>query len=415
MLSKLGYTTEEITRMSVLDLHPEESRKEAQEIIERRVKGETDTSPLPLKCRDGAIIPVDTRAWMGKWDGKDCIYGISKDLSKEQEALQKFEKLFSRNPALMAVSEQKSGRFTDVNYAFLDILGYSYEEVIGKTSADLGLFENPEEQYKLKHQLRTTGRIVNCELKVRCKSGKILDGMFSGEILESHGEKSFLTVMVDMTGRRHAEEKLRNSLQEKEILLKEIHHRVKNNLQAISSLMSLKMNHFKEPQLREAFLQMKNRIRSMAMVHEKLYTSQDIALIDFGDHIKSIANELFIAYGNDAITLEVEADRVLVELEKAVPLSLILNELVSNALIHAFPGPGTGMLQIHLKKSGNEAIALIIRDNGKGFPDNVDLSETSTLGLTLINALIHQIDATIELSKDNGTTFTIKFDTADRT
>jgi len=273
-----------------------------------------------------------------------------------------------------------------------------------------------------------TGAIEECiyskshtyevEYRIRKKNGEYHWIHSNGKVVEWDDDGKPLRLIgnhTDISERKLSEEKIRASLEEKEILLKEIHHRVKNNLQAISSLLSLQMNQFKEPRLREAFIQMKNRIRSMAMVHEKLYTSHDIAHINFGNHIKSIANELISAYGNDDIILEVEADNVPVELEKAVPLSLILNELVSNALVHAFPGRSAGTLQIYLHKVGNDDIILVIRDNGKGFPDNVDLRESSTLGLTLINALVSQIDGTIEMSKENGTTFTIKFKVSDNT
>jgi len=331
----------------------------------------------------------------------------------EQESLQKFNKLFCRNPALMAVSEQENGTFTEVNDAFLTTIGYSREEVIGNTSAALGLFVDPEEQRKAVHQLRTTGKLVNCELKVRCKNGRVLDGIFSGEILECQGKKSFLTVMVDITERRNAEEKLKNSLHEKEILLHEIHHRVKNNLQTVSSLLSLKIAQIQEPRSREVLIQMKNRIKSMALVHEKLYTSRELAHVELDSLIRSMVQDLIIAYGSNDTMVEMEIEKVSVNLEKATPVSLILNELVSNALDHAFPVRGAGTLKIGLHKNAENEVVLSVGDNGKGLPDDFDFSRVTTLGLTLVKELVHQLDGSMELCRENGTTFRIKFQAHD--
>ena len=203
--AKLGYSPDDISTMLVLDLNPTDRRDEAVEILGAMVRGERDSCPLPLQTKSGMLLPVETRVWFAKWDGKDCIFGISKDLTKEQDALQKFDRLFHNNPTPMAVNDMSTGKFTDVNDAFLKILGYSREEVIGKSSADLGLFVQAEKQHEVAEQLRLQGRVADCELKVRCKDGRLLDGLFSGELIRSQNEESFLTVMVDITNLKRAE------------------------------------------------------------------------------------------------------------------------------------------------------------------------------------------------------------------
>jgi len=205
---KLGYSSTDIDNMYVLDVHPADKRQEAELIFSAMFKDEQDSCPLPLQSKDGALVPVETRVWFGKWSGVDCIFGISKDLTREQEALQKFNRLFSSNPAPMAVSSIPEQRFTDVNEAFLSKLGYSRSEVIGKTSYELDIFILPEKQREAAAQLQLHGRIANCELKVKCKDGTILDGLFSGEIIDNQGQKFFLTVMVDQTERKRYEKKL---------------------------------------------------------------------------------------------------------------------------------------------------------------------------------------------------------------
>jgi len=209
--AKLGYSAAELTALRVLDLHPPDKRREAEAIFAAMFRGERESCPLPLQARSGALVPVETRVWFGRWDGAECMFGVSKDLTTEQEALQKFDRLFRGNPALMAVSSLPDRRFTEVNEAYLSALGYSRAEVLGKTSEELGLAVDPEQQLALAKQLQAQGRISDRELKVRRKDGAILDGLFSGEVIESQGRQYFLTVMIDHTERKRAEEALRES------------------------------------------------------------------------------------------------------------------------------------------------------------------------------------------------------------
>lgn len=196
---KLGFSSDELRKMSILALHPEDKRAEASEIIGAMFRGERDFCPLELQDKGGTRLPVETRVWFGKWDGKECIFGISKDLSKEQEALRKFTKLFESNPALMAISNVEDRKITEVNSSFLEKLGYGRGDVIGKTSREIGLFADTEQQERFRIELERNGRLKEAEVLVKCRDGRILNGLFSGEIIDNFGKKSFLTVMVDIT------------------------------------------------------------------------------------------------------------------------------------------------------------------------------------------------------------------------
>ncbi|WP_319588471.1 PAS domain S-box protein [uncultured Desulfobulbus sp.] len=211
VVKKLGFSLEELRGMSFLDLHPPGKRQEAETIIVAMTAGKTDSCPLPLQSKQGKLLPVATRVWKGQWNGKGCLFGISKDLTKEQEALQKFNRLFFSNPAPMALSNFTDNCFVEVNDAFVRTTGYAREEVLGKSSAELRLFFDSGKQDEVVVQLAAQGRVADCELQVRRKDGTILDGVFSGELVESHGQKSFLTVMIDQTDRRRAEQAVRES------------------------------------------------------------------------------------------------------------------------------------------------------------------------------------------------------------
>jgi len=207
-IDKLGYSINELLDMNIIELHQKNKRNEASSILNQMFIGDIQSCPLELISKTNIIIPVETRVWFGKWNNEDCIFGISKDLSKEQEALQKFTKIFKNNPALMALCNMDDKKFVDVNTSFLNKLGYSYNEVIGKTSSDLKLFPDPEKHEKTADKLTQSGEIKNIELKVRCKDDSILYGIFSGEIIESQGKQYYLTVMLDATEKKLIEQQL---------------------------------------------------------------------------------------------------------------------------------------------------------------------------------------------------------------
>jgi len=206
---KLGYSTDELQGMHLLDVRPVDKRSEVEQILKNIIAGKPDTCFLPLVRKDGVFIPVDTRIWLGKWDGNDAIFGLSKDLSKELESLQKFNKIFDNNPAPMAIGSIPENVFLDVNQAFLANTGFSREEVIGKTATQLGMFLHPDKHLEMTAELERIGFIRSCELKLKARSGAIMDCLFSGEMMESLGEKYFLTVMVDITESKKLEEAIK--------------------------------------------------------------------------------------------------------------------------------------------------------------------------------------------------------------
>jgi len=204
----LGYTPDELKEMHLLDVHPADKRQEAEFIFGAMFKGERESCPLPLQSKDGALVPVETRVWFGKWNGEHCLFGICKNLSAEQEAQQRFERLFRNNPSLIALSTLPDRRFMDVNDAFLMTLGYSREDIIGHTSAECGLFMFPEQYAAAADQLLLDTHLAGVELQIRCKDGTLLDGLFSGEVISNQGRQYFLSVMTDITARKHAEKEL---------------------------------------------------------------------------------------------------------------------------------------------------------------------------------------------------------------
>lgn len=223
--------------------------------------------------------------------------------------------------------------------------------------------------------------------------------------------KANQTLHIEIAERQRAEELIKASLKEKEMLLQEIHHRVKNNLQVISSLLNLQSSYVDNPEIREIFQESQNRVRSMALVHEKLYRSDDLARIDLADYIRNLASFLFRSYraGAGHITLNVQADNVFLGIDAAVPCGLILNELISNALKHAFPDKRPGQIRVELRTGPEGAVNLVVADNGIGFPPDFDFTATDSLGMQLVHTLVEQLDGTLEISGREGASFNIKF------
>lgn len=204
---------------------------------------------------------------------------------------------------------------------------------------------------------------------------------------------------------------IKQSLREKEVLLQEIHHRVKNNLQVVSSLLYLQSKKIKDKPTFEILQDSQNRVRSMALVHEKLYQSKDLARVDFAEYARNLANYILRSHGvnSNVIKLKIKVDDVFLGIDTAVPCGLILNELVSNSLKHAFPGGREGEIRIELRLDDDKKFTLMVSDNGVGIPKDLDFRNTESLGLQLVDTLVNQLEGTIELDRSGGTAFKTTF------
>ncbi len=211
--------------------------------------------------------------------------------------------------------------------------------------------------------------------------------------------------------RKRGEEALKASLHEKEVLLKEIHHRVKNNMQVISSLLSLQARHLQDPKAIGMFKDSQHRIRSMALVHEKLYQSKDLSRIDFGQYLENLVVYLVHSYRVDSgrLGLKIDVGDTALDINTAIPCGLIVNELVTNALKHAYPGEREGEIRVALRPGADGRFTLTVADNGVGWPEGTDFRTTDTLGMQLVNMLVDQLDGNISLEKGPGTAFQITF------
>jgi two-component sensor histidine kinase len=215
----------------------------------------------------------------------------------------------------------------------------------------------------------------------------------------------------DITRSKRAEQQIKASLNEKEVLLQEIHHRVKNNLQIICSLLSLQSNRIQDRDVLQIFADSQNRVKAMALVHERLYKSQDLGRVDFPGYTRNLTDHLIRSYRTEskAVELALDVEAVPMNINTAVPCGLIINELVSNSLKYAFQESQEGLISIRLFQQDPANLRLVVKDNGIGFPRGFDLGNAQTLGLKLVNGLTQQLGGTISLRNKSGTEFDIYF------
>ncbi|MBC7185633.1 MAG: PAS domain S-box protein [Calditrichaeota bacterium] len=305
------------------------------------------------------------------------------------------------------------GRITYANEAAVRALGFtSQEELLGQRYLR---FVHPDDRPRVaqayKQQVLTRQRSLFLEFRTVDKHGQVrwfsfmTNPMIEGdEVVGQNG------VAQDITARKMAEETLAASLREKEMLLKEIHHRVKNNMQVVCSLLNLQCDRVTSPEAAQALRDSQNRVKSMALIHEKLYRSASLSRIDFGEYLQSLVSGLVRSYAtNGRVGTELAVEKVELGVDQAIPCGLIVNELVSNALKHAFPEQQEGMIRVRFQREDGRCL-LAVADNGVGFPSALDFRATNSLGMQLVTTLVDQLEGEIQLLRDGpGTHFSISF------
>lgn len=415
----LGYSPAEMKKLKSYDFIAHPKTDINQEISEVEKKGRFFVGERQYKCKDGKIVDVEVNASIINYRGKKALCVVSRDITDRKQAervLKESESLFRslfENNIIGIYRTTPEGRIIMANPALVKMLGFSSFQELANRDLEKNSFEVGYSRKDFKQEVEEKGQVVGLEAAWKKKDGSILFIRESSRVIrDKKGRPLYYEGTIeDITARKKDEELIKASLREKEVLLREIHHRVKNNLQIITSLLRLQSYKVEDDKVQDMFKTAQNRIRTMALIHEKLYQSQDLSKIDLSQYIRNLTIHLLNIYRTDTnkVSLNIEIGDVFLDINTAIPCGLIINELVSNSLKYAFPGEKSGSIQVKLDADQQGKHILIVADNGVGLPEELNVEATDTLGLQLVNDLTKQIQGRLEVNRIKGTVFTIIF------
>lgn len=416
-----GYTAGELEEQGgwITIIHRDDYEKALKESA-KALQGETVIMEYRITTKSGdvrwlrdyirPIIDKATGKVIKNMGGVQDITDRKRAEEKLKSNEERFRMLIEKSADAIVLFDRR-GRIKFSSSAVLPIIGRTPEELLNVSAFDLA---HPKDKrtllFRIGRILFTPEKSITTTTRFQHKNGSWISIEGSVTNLLSHPSVNAMVVNFrDVTQRINADERLKRSLNEKEILLKEVHHRVKNNMQVISSLLNLQTGFLRDKHSVELFRDSRNRVKSMALVHEILYNSKDIASVNFSSYVKQLLETVQQSFGAKASTVsfDISIRNIILDIDTAIPCGLIINELVSNSLKYAFPKKKVGQIVIAMKKQ-KEHLQLSVSDNGIGISKKNELNE-STLGLQLVQALTEQLKGTIVIESKRGTTITIDF------
>ena len=420
--SSYGYSPSEIIGHTFSQFIHEDDRARVVEGVGRSLAGifEEDSIEFRILTKSGELRwliasegPIhDDR---GTIIGTQGVISDITDRRNAEEALRESESKYRNifeNIQDVYYETSLDGIILEISPSVELISQYRREELIGKSLYEI--YVHAEEREQLQESKRKSNdRVTDYEIRLKDKDGSLRYCSVNSRVMrDENGEpiKNFGSLR-DITERKKMEKAIKDSLKEKEMLLMEIHHRVKNNMQIISSLLNLQSRHIKDKNDLDLFKNSQNRVRSMALVHEMLYKSEDLARIDFAKYIKELTDQLFRSYkvNLSSIKITLDIDDIPLGVDMAIPCALIINEIVSNSLKYAFQKKKRGEIKIEFSKDNKGKHTLMVSDDGVGLPGEIDIDKTESLGLSLINTLTGQLRGDIKIDSTRGTKYTIVF------
>ncbi|PAU94108.1 hypothetical protein CK503_07800 [Aliifodinibius salipaludis] len=415
-LDQIGYSEEDMQQVTPDDFLGEEELGVAQRAIERVFEDGHSEVETKLKTKNGKKVPYYLTGKLFERDGNNYLIGVGHDMSeqvKAREKLRKSEKLF-RNLFLNApagiVMVGPENEVLDVNRSFENMFGFNKEELKGKDVDEFIVPEEEREEVPRMPLKKYASESFHREAKRLNKDGDLIDVFIAVIPVYIDDEPiAGFGMYIDITEEKQYEKEISSSLKEKKVMLKEIHHRVKNNLAIVSGLLQLQMYETDNPLLRDTLEESERRIQTMALIHEQLYSSESLGSIScdtyIGDLVETIRNTIG---SNREVDVTTDIESIELNIEQAVPFALLVNEVVTNSFKHAFDGDRDNVITIRITEEKGQVHARL-SDNGKGLPDDLDPEMSDTLGMSLIDNFAQQLEAKWEMGSDNGTYIKLQF------
>jgi len=420
-----GFTPEEIIQQSFRNLAANGSialvEERIQQNLEHVASGSApgpDSIEAELRCQDGTTVWVENsyRLLVDEKGKPTEFIGVARNITKRkeaeealQESLEKFRVIATNTPDHILLLDK------DLQYTQIinPPLGLEEEEMLGHTDYDFLSFEDADTLMKIKKQIMETGTAVQLEIPLLNTSGEM--NFFAGSYVPKRNIAGEIDGLIgyfrNVTETKRANEKIVAALREKEILIREIHHRVKNNLQIIYGLLYMTTRRTQDPETAGILTDMMMKIKTMAQIHTRLYESKQFDKINMAGQIQDQVTDLSHIYVSSGpeIACTVEAEDLFLAVDQAIPCALVINEVLSNAFKHAFRGREQGAIRISVRQVDG-TVHIRIEDNGSGIPDDVDIYQTTSLGMKLVRSLVTQLEGSLAIeSSDRGSSITIDF------
>ncbi len=313
------------------------------------------------------------------------------------------------DPIFIVDSQNK---YIDVNPKAIEVFGYSKEEFLNMSIFDVIPEDQKTKSEKVLMPQTKRKSYENFFGKMRTKDNRWLDVEVSSSAIVDNAEViGSIDIVRDITQRKELERELKQSLQDKKLLMEEVHHRTKNNLTIIQSLLHMQAVKLADSESVSALRDSGDRIASISMIHELLYKTDNYKSLNAADYFNSLTTRIIKNYSSDnrPVNLTIDIDSINLAPKELIPCGLILNELLTNAFKYAFNSSDDGEIHVYFKQNEDESKTMTVRDNGEGIPANIDIHKTDTLGMTIVTALVDQLNGNLELIKDGGTEFRITF------